>query len=103
MFGTATLFGIAIKNMFLAQLTCQSAELIRWAVIRHPSVRPSFVHNYIFDFSKTFGQIHFKLGEDVSWVGFYQVYSKGHGPVICGFVMICFRSVFGEILKYLLL
>ena len=48
-----------------------------------PSVRPSSVHNYIFDFfSKTVSQIHFKLDGNVPWMGLYQVCSNGHGPVI---------------------
>ena len=43
----------------------------------------------IFDFfSETISQIHFKLGGDMPWVGLYQVFSNGHGPVIFGFFMI---------------
>ena len=58
------------------------------------------IHNFDF-FSKTISQIHFKLSGDMPWVGLYQVYLNGHGPVIFGFVMNFFGSFSGEILKYL--
>ena len=38
--------------------------------------------------SKTVGQIHFTLDGDVPWVGLYQVFSKGYGPVIFLFLII---------------
>ena len=36
--------------------------------------------------SKTVGQIHFKLGGDVPFVGLYRVCSIGHSSVIFGFL-----------------
>ena len=51
----------------------------------------------IFDFfSETVSQIHFKLGGKVPLVGFYQVCSNGHAPVIFGFSMICFDPLLVE-------
>ena len=43
---------------------------------------------HIFDVFKTIGQINFKLGGEVPWVGSYHDWSNGHGPVIFGFFMI---------------
>ena len=61
------------------------------------AIRPSTIH--MFDFSKTGSYVHFKLGGDVTWVGFYQVCSNGYGPVIFGFFMIFWGFIFGENLK----
>ena len=59
---------------------------------------------HIFDFySKTPGQIHFKLGRGVPWVGLYHVCSNGHGPVIFGLFMTVFVDFFVKMLKNLLL
>ena len=68
-------------------------------VVRPLSVRhPSTIH--IFDFfSERVGQIHFKLGGDVPWVGVYQVCSNGYGPLIFGFLMNFFVLFWANLKK----
>ena len=55
----------------------------------------------IFDFSETISLIHFKLGGGVSWVGLYQMYSDGLGPVIFYIFYEFLLFIFGQILKNL--
>ena len=102
---SCTLGGVTLVSWFLTNFSIWvlTAKCIHSYVLLCKSMgNLMLIHNFDF-FSKTDGQIHSKLGGNVPWVGFYQVCTNGHGPVIFGFFMNFFVLFFRKIFKNLLL